>query len=159
MLENILEELQHIIDDRILPAQTMGFEISAYDGDTLTVSAPLSANTNHHGTVFGGSQYSIAAVAGWALLRCKLADAGLNGAIVVKTATMDYLRPVSSEHFAVTVQIADAEQLAASLERLDEHGSARFYVTGVIRQNDQEAARSSATYTIRKRPAQDTSPG
>ncbi|HKE43757.1 MAG TPA: YiiD C-terminal domain-containing protein, partial [Steroidobacteraceae bacterium] len=42
--------------------------IAGYDQDTLTLLAPLAANSNHKGTAFGGSLFSLAVLAGWGLL-------------------------------------------------------------------------------------------
>lgn len=149
----MLEELQNIIDTQILPAQNMGFKLARYDGTVLKATAPLAANTNHHSTAFGGSQYSLAAVAGWAILRCKLSESGLQGAIVVKSASMDYLRPVSSESFSINVQLTAPDELSASMLHLTETGSANFGILGIIYQNNKEAARYKGTYSIKKSKA------
>jgi thioesterase domain-containing protein len=144
----MLDTLQAIIDNEIQPAKAMQFRISDYDGNTLSVSAPKAANTNHHGTVFGGSQYALAAVAGWALLRCKLHEHDLHGTIVVKSASMDYLRPVTSD-VTITVELTEPEQLSQAMQAYADSGSANFTLRGLISQNGKDAARYTGTYSIK----------
>lgn len=148
-MNELISQLQKIVDSEIAPAHAMQFTIGNYDGKTLTVSAPLAVNNNHHGTVFGGSQYAIAAVAGWALLRCKLAEHDLHGAIVVKSAGMDYFRPVASDVFEIAVQIDDEGTLKASMDYFRENQRANFKIKGEILQGEKVAAAYHGEYAIR----------
>lgn len=148
-MKDLINKLQLIVDSEIAPAHAMQFSLGDYDGTKLTVSAPLAANHNHHGTVFGGSQYAIAAVAGWALLRCKLAEFDLHGAIVVKSAGMDYLRPVASDIFTITVQLGDEESLQKSMDYYRNNQRANFKIKGEIMQDAGIAAVYSAEYAVR----------
>lgn len=148
-MNDLINKLQKIIDSEIAPAQAMQFTLGDYDGTKLTVSAPLAVNHNHHGTVFGGSQYAIAAVAGWALLRCKLAEFDLHGAIVVKSAGMDYLRPVASDIFTISVQLDDEDSLQQSMDYFRDNQRANFKIKGEILQGAGVAAVYSAEYAVR----------
>ena len=51
----------------------MGLEVSHYDGQSLSLTAPLNLNDNDKGTAFGGSLYCAAVMAGWGYfyLRCR----------------------------------------------------------------------------------------
>ncbi len=144
----ILQELQNKIDTEIQPAKNMQFKIQTYDGNYLQVGAPLTGNKNHHGTAFGGSLYSIAAVAGWALLRCKLHEYKLSGTIVVSKASMQYHAPVT-KNFSISVCLTDPFRLQTSMQYYTENKSARFEVFGIIKQDDKEAARYEGSYSIK----------
>ncbi len=148
-MNELINKLQKIIDTEIAPAHAMQFAIDGYNGKTLTVSAPLAVNHNHHGTVFGGSQYAIAAVAGWALLRCKLAEYELHGSIVVKSAGMDYLRPVATEVFTIAVQLYDEASLQSSMDYFRDNQHASFKINGEILQADKPAAVYHGEYAVR----------
>ena len=49
------------------PVAAMGIESAGWDGQRLRLRAPLAANINDKGTVFGGSMASIATLAAWGL--------------------------------------------------------------------------------------------
>ncbi len=147
-MSDVLSRLQKIIDEEIQPANAMQFSIAGYDGDKLRIRAPLSSNTNHHGTVFGGSQYAIGAVAGWALIRCKLSEYGLAGTIVVKSASMDYLRPVR-EDFSITVEFVEPDGLAESMRKYQAERTANLTVRGCIEQRGRDAAHYRGIYSIK----------
>lgn len=72
----------------------MGVAVDSYDGAALVLTADLEPNINIHGTAFGGSMYSLAALCGWALLRLRLQDLSLQAEVVVGSARIDYRRPV-----------------------------------------------------------------
>lgn len=78
----------------------MGVVAKGFEGDTLTLAADLAPNINIHGTAFGGSMYSLAALCGWSLLRLCLEDARLEAEIMLGSARIDYRRPVRSRLFA-----------------------------------------------------------
>ncbi|MCB1870852.1 MAG: YiiD C-terminal domain-containing protein [Chromatiaceae bacterium] len=75
----------------------MGVSVVDYDGNRLTVTADFGPNVNIHGTAFGGSQFSICAVAGWALLHLKYEEAGTHALSVLGNASIDYFSPVKGE--------------------------------------------------------------
>jgi len=78
----------------------MGVVAKGFDGDTLTLAADLEPNINIHGTAFGGSMYSLAALCGWSLLRLRLEGAQLEAEIMLGSAHIDYRRPLRSRLFA-----------------------------------------------------------
>lgn len=94
----------------------MGVAADSYDGDTLVLSAELQPNINIHGTAFGGSLYSLAALCGWSLLRLRLEDLSLQAEVVVGSARIDYRKPVRSR--LVARAACGARELQAFLERV-----------------------------------------
>lgn len=145
-----LQEIQDIIDNQIGPAGTLGFSVQGYDGDGLTLGAPLARNLNHHGTAFGGSLFALAAVCGWGFVLLKLREVGLHGLIVVKHSSVDYLAPVSGD-----LQVrcgADADAVESFLQAFRERGRARLRVDGAAPGADGDALQLHSTYTVIAQP-------
>lgn len=145
--DSALASLQTLINEEIPPARAMGFTVDHYHANTLSMSAPLEANLNHHGTAFGGSQFSLAAVCGWALTVLTLRERGLATTVVVKSVQCDYLRPVTEELHAIAR--FDSEQIDGLLADLKEKQSARLVASADIVQGRQLASRFRAVYSIK----------
>lgn len=95
-----LRALQALLYREVPISRHMEVGAESYDGESLALSAALEPNINIHGTAFGGSMYSLAALCGWALLRLRLEDLSLRAEIVVGSARIDYRRPVRSRLLA-----------------------------------------------------------
>lgn len=95
-----LTVLQALLHREVPLSRHMGVVPHAYDGDELTLQADLQPNINIHGTAFGGSLYSLAALCGWSLLRLRLEDASLSAEIMLGSARIDYHKPVRSKLIA-----------------------------------------------------------
>ncbi len=147
-MQTTLNEIQRTIDERIGPAAQMQFRVERCDGESLHMSAPLAANLNHHGSGFGGSLYSICAVAGWALVLCALREAGLDGWIVIRAAQVRYLRPLRED---LHVRIAPAQPggLATALADLRRRGAARVSLRASIADRGQPALAFEGEFSIK----------
>lgn len=142
-----LQEIQNIIDNQIGPAGILGFQVLDYDSQQLILEAPLARNQNHHGTAFGGSLFSLAAVCGWGFVLIKLREAQLHGLIVVKQSSVDYLAPVTGD-LSVSCG-AEPAAVEEFLETFKSEGRARLVVDGVAPGEDGEPAlRLQSTYTV-----------
>ena len=98
-----LEQLLH----RDIPlTRAMQVRVVSWENHQLRLLLPLPANCNLHSTMFGGSLYCGALLAGWGWLHLRMQEAGLDGAIVIKDAQISYLLPV----------IADAQACCAAPE-------------------------------------------
>jgi len=106
----------------------MGVTGESYDGATLKLAADLEPNINIHGTAFGGSQYSLAALCGWSLLRLRLEDQSLDAEIVLGSARIDYRRPVRSRLIARASCDAAAFDAFASRARAGRRASVEVAV-------------------------------
>lgn len=95
-----LNALQALLYREVPLSRHMEVAAESYDGSMLALSAALEPNINIHGTAFGGSMYSLAALAGWALLRLRLEDLSLEAEVVVGSARIDYRSPVRARLFA-----------------------------------------------------------
>lgn len=96
-----LETLQALLYQEVPLTRQMEIKADEYDGKRLTLTAALQPNINIHGTAFGGSMYSLAAVTAWGLLRLKLEDAGLSADVMLGSATIDYLNPIREDLIAI----------------------------------------------------------
>jgi len=74
--------------------RAMQIALRDYNGETLTLAAPLAPNVNDKGCAFGGSLSSLATLAGWGVVALKLAELGLSAEIYVQDSTIRYLAPV-----------------------------------------------------------------
>lgn len=113
-----LAALQELLHREVPLSQYMGVVADAFDGRALTLKAELEPNINIHGTAFGGSMYSLAALCGWALLRLRLEDLSLKAEIMLGSARIDYHRPVRAPLVArATVEEARFEAFSRRLEQ------------------------------------------
>jgi thioesterase domain-containing protein len=103
------EYLQARIGKEFPLAASMGIVVVAATDELLVLSAPLGANANSHGTAFGGSLFSLAALAGWAWLSRYAVSNGLDAEAVIQDGHIDYLLPVHGEFRAMLASPPAAE--------------------------------------------------
>ena len=71
-MEESAGALEHYLRARIPLTASLGVRVAEANLDCVQLSAPLAANINHSGTVFGGSAAAVATLAAWSLLICAL---------------------------------------------------------------------------------------
>jgi thioesterase domain-containing protein len=120
-------------------ARAMGMSVSAYDGDSLTLSATLAPNINDKGCAFGGSLVSLMTLAGWGLVKLALDRQGRDCDIYVQDSDVRYLAPVWNDFDAVA-RLVDRESFLAMAEALTSRGRARTRVRCVVPLPDGSAA-------------------
>lgn len=113
------EYLQARIRKEFPIATAMGIIVVAASDASLVLRAPLAANANHHGNAFGGSLFSLSALAGWAWLTRYAVMNGLGADAVIQDGHIDYLRPVRSEFCAslAAPPAADIDRFRKMLRR------------------------------------------
>jgi thioesterase domain-containing protein len=89
--------LQTRIDREIMLAKPMGIIVESADEAALVLRAPLAPNSNHKGTAFGGSLYSLSVLAGWAWITRFLATRQIDADAVIQESSMRFLAPVHGE--------------------------------------------------------------
>lgn len=137
---------QRILDDIAL-ARHIGVSVSAYDDSGLVLTAPLAANSNHHGTAFGGSLFSLAVLAAWGLLTLKLEERGVRGAIVVQKSEIDYLAPVTGD-FIARAHAPDERELTQLVNLVKRRGRGRIRLTATIEQAGVSAVRFAGSFAV-----------
>lgn len=119
------EWLQRLIEREIPLARHIGVKVEVADDEALMLAAPLAPNTNHHGTAFGGSIFSLAVLTGWAWLTRHLVVLEIAADAVVQESSIQYLAPARGALHARLV--APGAAAVSKLERmLDRAGRGRI---------------------------------
>lgn len=140
-------ELEKRIFTDIPLARHIGVRVVEFDGRTLVLSAPLAANSNHKGTAFGGSLFSLAVLAGWGLLTLKLAERGVEGELVVQESRVSYLLPVTGELVA-RASLPQGRELDRFLIAVDRYRKGRVRLDVSIEHDGREAVRFEGTFAL-----------
>ena len=117
--------IQGLLDEEIALARPMGIEVESADDRTVVLRAPLQPNGNHMGTAFGGSQYALAVLAGWAWLTRFMASRGIDGHAVIQEASTHYLAPVHGE-LRACLQTPPADEVEKFRKMLERAGRGRL---------------------------------
>jgi thioesterase domain-containing protein len=120
-------------------ARAMALSVDAYDGDSLTLSAPLAPNANDKGCAFGGSLVSLMTLAGWGLIKLAMDRHGRDCDIFVQDSDVRYAAPVWDD-FAAVARLVNGESFAAMFETLAARGRARARVRCIVPLQDGSAA-------------------
>ena len=94
-----LESLGAYLTARIAPARALGVRVEAVD--PVMISAPLESNVNDKGTGFAGSLFSVAALAGWALVMRWCATESVEAEVVLQSSTARFLAPARADFRAL----------------------------------------------------------
>lgn len=76
------------------PVAAMQIRASGFEGDVLSLSAPLVANVNDKNCAFGGSMASLMTLAAWGWLMLRLREAGIEAEVYVADSDIRYLAPL-----------------------------------------------------------------
>jgi thioesterase domain-containing protein len=131
--------LERDILGHIAIARAMAIAVESYDGDSLTLAAPLAPNVNDKGCAFGGSLVSVMTLAGWGLVKLALDREGRDCDIFVQDSDVRYLAPVWDD-FRATARLVDRESFAATFEAIATRGRGRARVRCAITLDDGSAA-------------------
>jgi len=142
--EKYLEEFFHT---RIPVTREMGIQVVAYDGDSLTLGAPLAPNVNDKGTAFGGSLYSVLVLAGWGLLHLKLREKGISADVMIHECDVTYSLPVRGDWEALG-RLADAGGYDGFLAGFRERGRGKVQVEVRVMAGHRTAVRFSGSYAV-----------
>ena len=77
----------------------LDFRFTAFDGERLTLTAPLAPNHNDKGTFFAGSQAALLTLAGWACTTLMADSVAANAAVGEGEASVDVVAVESSLQF------------------------------------------------------------
>jgi thioesterase domain-containing protein len=128
-------------------ARHIGVRVVEFDGSTLVLGAPLAANSNHKGTAFGGSLFSLAVLAGWGLLSAKLRERGVEGELVIQDSRVSYLAPVTGDLSARAV-LPTGPELERFLRAVDRYRKGRVRLHVTIEDAGREAVRFEGTFAL-----------
>ncbi|MDZ5603952.1 YiiD C-terminal domain-containing protein [Pseudomonas sp. RP23018S] len=137
--------LQQVLHHDIPLTREMGLEVLDWQAGTLRLQLPLDANVNHKHTMFGGSLYCAAVLAGWGWLHLRLHEEGVSdGHIVIQQGQIDYPLPVTTAAVACCRAPDDAlwQRFLALYQR---RGRARLTLHTTVSNRGSEAAAVSFT--------------
>ncbi|MEQ3635942.1 YiiD C-terminal domain-containing protein [Alcanivorax sp.] len=121
-----LTALAEQVRDAIPLTRHLDFQLESFDGQTLTVTAPLALNHNDKGTFFAGSQSALLTLAGWALTTLLARQAGINADVVAVKTDLEYLLPLNSD-IHITATVIDEAQSQFE-QRLGRRGKATLRI-------------------------------
>jgi thioesterase domain-containing protein len=101
--------LEAYLHEHIPLTAAMELRVVRCDDTGIALAAPLPPNSNHRGTVFGGSLASLATLAAWAVVHTGLRRAGLEARVVVQSSQIEYLLPATGEFVATCNAPSEAE--------------------------------------------------
>lgn len=126
-MSDAIRSLQDAVLAEIPLARAMQLRLRDYDGERLTIAAPLAPNINDKGCAFGGSLVSLLTLAGWGLIVLKLRELRRDCDVYVQDSVVRYLAPVW-EDFTAQARLADGESWEAFASALAARGRARLAV-------------------------------
>jgi len=94
--------LEQVLHRDIPLTRELGVKVLSWQDHQLRLHLPLAPNVNHKSTLFGGSLYCGAVLAGWGWLYLRLAEAGISdGHIVIQDGQISYPLPVRDDAVAI----------------------------------------------------------
>ncbi len=140
-----IESLEAAYRSLIPISEHLGVRVKSWQDDRLVLTAPLAPNTNHQGSGFGGSLFSIAALAGWGLIQLSLAQFEGDSNTVIANGDVSFKAPVY-EPFDCICELPDAWKSCE--QTLRDNGRASLILTPRVMVNDTVAMTLSGRYVI-----------
>lgn len=135
------------VRDEIPMLSYMDTSLAAWDGQTLSISAPLTPNTNDKGTAFAGSLATLATVTGWAALTLWARSQYVPCYVAAAESHIRYKKPVICD-FQAVARLPSANDLAGLQARIASHGRGRVSVQVIIRSGSVDALALEASYAV-----------
>lgn len=143
-----IQALERLLHHDIPLTGDMGLRVRAWDNHCLRLHVPLAPNVNHKSTMFGGSLYCAAVLAGWGWLHLRLGEAGLSGGhIVIQQGQINYPLPVAGDALAVCENIDEA-LWQRFLKTYRRHGRARLQLQTQVLDGERCAVTFSGQYVV-----------
>lgn len=141
---DLVQDLQALWQESIPISSQMGVKVTCYTGFALEVSANLRKNINPHNTMFAGSIYSMAALAGWGLVHLHMQREKLAGTIVLAEGHIKYRRPLDKNPRA----IAFGDEVLSAIKSLQRKAKCQFDVTVDIFAGQKVVAKFIGNYVV-----------
>lgn len=123
------------VQDHLPLGTAMGLKVNHYNGDSISLLAPLELNDNDKGTAFGGSLYCAAVMAGWSYFYLRCLQYNLTEglpSIVISKAEIEYLAPVNSSNIVASCSDNDARMWDEFLNAYKAQGRAKVTLSCLI---------------------------
>ncbi|AJE13785.1 MULTISPECIES: thioesterase domain-containing protein [Stutzerimonas] len=143
--------LEAILHHDIPLTRSMGLRVDVWENHELRLKVPLQANINHKSSMFGGSLYCAAVLAGWGWLHLRLREAGIDdGHIVIQDGRIEYPLPVVDDATAICNAPVEGawERFEAIYRR---RGRARLELhSRILAADGRDAVRFTGQYVLHK---------
>lgn len=128
-----VEQLSRVFASDIPLSQAMGVQVLCWQDRQLRLQFPLAPNINHQASMFGGSMYCAAVLAGWGWLHLALREEGIETThIVVQSGQIDYPRPIVHDTIIAVCEAPDDKSWQRFLATYRKHGKARLQVVSRV---------------------------
>lgn len=141
-------ELESFYAEKIPAAQQMRAQLSDYNNEFLTLSAPLSLNHNDHGNAFGGSLYNLAVLAGWTALFLECRKHIENPHIVTRDAQIRFRHPVNEDTIEAVCRLPNQRQWDGFFAHYEKSGQTTISLSSTIKSGGEIAARLETLYVL-----------
>ena len=132
------QELEQYLHGAIPLSRAMQVAVLELSDDSVLLGAPLAPNVNHRGTAFGGSTCTLATLAAWSLLYCRLKDRAPGTSLVLQRHSMSYQRPIAAA-FSARASLTPSAPWPLFLRTLERRGKARISVSARLLSQAQDA--------------------
>lgn len=146
---SIKNNLQTFLEEAIPSVKSLRFQLNEVSMDKVRAQAPLIANSNHMGTAFGGSLYSLLVLTCYSWLYSTLNQLGHSFEIVIQTGVIDYKSPVS-QSIETLCPKPDGVKWKSFLSQLEKKGKARIVLEAFVGSSQQPAAQIQGTFVVFK---------
>lgn len=137
-------ELQQRWEQQIPISDKMGIRINQFTGYRFEICALLNANLNPHDSMFAGSVFSMATLAGWGMVWLLMKERQLSASIVLADSHIRYRRPILERPRAVV----SLDGLSGDLDRLENGRKARVKLEVTFYSGDEVAGTFTGTYML-----------
>jgi thioesterase domain-containing protein len=129
----LIDTPQRLLDTLLAmpPARALGLALGDYDGQRLSLRAPLAPNVNDKGCAFGGSLSSLLTLSAWGLCSLKLGEAGFAAETYVQDSTVRYLAPLYAD-LEARAWLDPAQDWGDFLAAMNSRGKARAHVLAEV---------------------------
>ena len=132
--------LERYLHERIPLTAALGVRVAQASPECVRLTAPLHANINHSGTVFGGSAAAVATLAAWSLLHLRLGAAGISARTMIQRSRMEYDHPITAD-FEAQCRLVDAATWEHFARVLARRGRARLPLRSTLECTGQPVGR------------------
>ena len=144
--------LQSVLHSDIPLTAEMGMQVLDWQAQCLRLQLPLAPNVNHKSTMFGGSLYCGAVLAGWGWLHLQLREEGIeDGHIVIQEGQISYPLPVTQDATAICAA-PEQKVWKRFLATYKRYGRARLTLdTWIVNEgSDQRAVAFTGQYVLHR---------
>lgn len=121
-----------------------------FDGERLSLHAPLAPNLNDKGTGFAGSTSGLATLSGWCVITLWLQSRGIEADVMIARSEIEYRAPLMTD-LNTQVELPDAASLEQFEQRLLDRGRARLPLQVTLGEPNAPVLVLSGDYAARLR--------